>query len=193
MDELFGLPAHPLVVHAPVVLLPLAVVGVAAMMVRPAWYLRLRWPVLGITIVGAIGAVLAAGTGEELEELVEDSATREARRAISEHAEAGEAARLFAILFLLAVLAYVLVPWFLERRARSAAASDAPAGEAAPRWGGPGWLRAVLMLAVAITAVGSLVTIIDAGHSGADSVWGDVTTGVDDGDDGGGDDGGGDD
>lgn len=184
MDELFGLPAHPLVVHAPVVLLPLAVVGVAAMMIRSSWYDRMRWPVLAIAAVGAIGAVIAAGTGEELEERVEAGASGAARRAIEEHAEAGEAARLFAVLFLVAVVAYVVVPWFLARRARAGAGvtDDAPQRSRAGRW-----LTPVLMVAVAITAIGSLVTIVDAGHSGADSVWGDLPAGDvdghDDGDD----------
>jgi hypothetical protein len=178
MDELFGLPAHPLVVHAPVVLLPLAVIGVAAMMIRPSWYARYRWPVLVLTAVGTIGAIFAASSGEELEELVEDGATRDARRLVEGHAEAGEMARTLAIAFFVAVLAFVVVPWFLERRTRAAAAG------ATPRW-----LKPVLMVLVAVTAVGSLITIIDAGHSGADSVWGDLPAAeVDDDDDDDGDD-----
>jgi len=172
MDELFGIPAHPLVVHAPVVLLPLAVVGVIAMMVRPSWYLHIRWPVLAITAIGTVGAVFATSSGEELEELVEDSKTGAAREAIEEHAEAGETARTLAIVFLVAVVAYVLIPWFLERRARSASAAGA--ADESPRRAEPVWLRPVLMVLVALTAIGSLVTIIDAGHSGADSVWNEV-------------------
>lgn len=185
MDELFGLPAHPLVVHAPVVLLPLAVVGVVFMMVRPSWYHRFRWPVLLITAVGTFGAVIAASSGEELEERVEEGATAAARQAIEEHAEAGEAARLLAILFLVAVVAYVVVPWFLERRARRAATVDAGTADvAAPGRSSPRWLTPALMVFVAVTAVGSLLTIIDAGHSGADSVWGDLPAGeVEDDDD----------
>jgi hypothetical protein len=183
MDELFGLPTHPLVVHAPVVLLPVAVIGVVATMIRPTWYARYRWLVLAVTAVGAVAAIVAAGTGEELEERVEEGASGAARRAIEEHAEAGEAARLFAVLFLVAVVAYVVVPWFLARRERGAAAV-ADAGDtthgATLR---VSWLRPVLMVAVAATAVGSLVTIVNAGHSGADSVWGDLPAGeVDDGD-----------
>jgi quinol-cytochrome oxidoreductase complex cytochrome b subunit len=177
MDELFGLPAHPLVVHAPVVLLPLAVVGAAAMMIRPAWYVRFRWPVLAITAMGALGAVVAASTGEELEERVEDGASRSARRLIEDHAEAGEAARMFAIAFFVAVLVSVVVPWLLARRARAAAGSTAV--EAASSVATPRWLRPVLMVFVAVTAIGSLITIVDAGHSGADSVWGDVPSGED--------------
>lgn len=184
MDELFGLPAHPLVVHAPVVLLPLAVVGVVFMMIRPTWYLRFRWPVLAITAVGTVGAIFAASSGEELEEQVEEGASRTARRAIEEHAEAGEIARTLAIVFFVAVLAYVVVPWFLDRRARSAAGSAEPVTAAAASM--PRWLRPVLMVFVAVTAVGSLITIVNAGHSGADSVWGDLPAGEvedDDGDD----------
>lgn len=174
MDELFGLPAHPLVVHAPVVLLPLAAIGAVATMVRPAWYARYRWLVLAVTAVGAVAAVIAAGTGEELEERMEEGASSAARRTIEEHAEAGEAARLFAVLFLFAVLAYVVVPWFVARRERAVAGDAGDAADVAAR---PAWLRPVLMVAVAATAVGSLVTIVDAGHSGADSVWGDLPAG----------------
>jgi hypothetical protein len=135
--------------------------------------------------VGTLGAVLAAGTGEDLEERVEEGASGAARRAIGEHAEAGEAARLFAVLLLIAVAAYVIVPWFLARRAGAAATSGNTGGtrDAAAVAVRPAWLRAVLMVAVAATAVGSLVTIVDAGHSGADSVWGELPVGESDGHD----------
>jgi uncharacterized membrane protein YgcG len=174
MDELFGIPAHPLIVHAPVVLLPLAVVGVVAMLLRPTWYLHFRWPVLAITAVGTLGAIFAASSGEELEELVEDSKSGAAREAIEEHAEAGEMARTLAIVFLVAVVAFVVIPWFLERRARATAAAGSTDVATAPRSAGPTWLKPVLMVVVALAAVGSLVTIIDAGHSGAGSVWDEI-------------------
>lgn len=174
MDTLFGIPAHPLVVHAPVVLLPLAVIGVLLMMVRSSWYEQLKWPVLAVTAVGAFGAILAASSGEELEELVEDGESRAALNAIHEHAEAGEMARTLAILFFVAVVLYVIVPWFLARRAAASVADVAPSRS------GPSWLRPVLMLFVAVTAVGSLVTIVNAGHSGAESVWDEETEQVDD-------------
>jgi uncharacterized membrane protein len=187
MDELFGLPAHPLVVHAPVVLLPLAVIGAIAMMLRPSWYLHFRWPVLAIAAFGTVGAIFAASSGEEFEELVEDSKSGAAREAIEEHAEAGDMARNLAIVFLVAVVAFVLLPWFLERRARAAASAPTAAANATSS-AGPAWLKPVLMVFVALAAVGSLVTIIDAGHSGADSVWNDVGSSVDGGGDDDGDD-----
>ena len=41
---IFGIPAHPLLVHAVVVLLPLAAVCAAALAVRPSWRQRYAWP-----------------------------------------------------------------------------------------------------------------------------------------------------
>jgi deazaflavin-dependent oxidoreductase (nitroreductase family) len=60
MDTLFGLPAHPFLVHIPIVLLPVAAIGVIAMVIKPAWHRRYRWIVLGTGVAGAIGATLAA-------------------------------------------------------------------------------------------------------------------------------------
>lgn len=176
MDTLFGIPAHPLVVHAPVVLLPLAFVGVVLMMVRATWFEHFKWPVFGITLIGAIGAIFATGSGEALEEQIEETEGREALRSIHGHAEAGEGARTFAILFLIALALWIFVPIFLaRRRAAAAAAGSTPEAEAATSapasYGGPRWLRPVLMVFVALTAIASMVTIIDAGHSGAESVW----------------------
>jgi hypothetical protein len=47
----------------------------------------------------------------------------------------------------------------------------------------PSWLRPALMVAVAVTGVISMVTIVDAGHSGAGQAWKELktTTAVSDG------------
>jgi hypothetical protein len=55
MDKLFGLPAHPFLVHVPIVLLPLSAIGVVLMAVRPSWHRSYRWVVLAIGVVGALG------------------------------------------------------------------------------------------------------------------------------------------
>jgi hypothetical protein len=43
VDTISGLPAHPLLVHIPVVLLPLAALGVVGMALRSSWHRRYRW------------------------------------------------------------------------------------------------------------------------------------------------------
>jgi uncharacterized membrane protein len=156
MDELFGLPAHPLVVHAPVVLIPLAVIGLVVMLVSKTWHERLRWPVLGVAVIGTIGAIFAAASGEALEEDIREREGREALRAVHSHVEAGNLARTLAIVFLVLLIVYLFVPILISRR------SDKPQ---------PGWLRPLLLVLVVLAGVGSMISIVDAGHSGAKAVW----------------------
>ena len=40
------------------------------MMIRPAWHQRYRWAVLAIGFGGTVGAILAAGAGENLEQQI---------------------------------------------------------------------------------------------------------------------------
>ena len=68
MDTISGLPAHPLLVHIPVILIPVAAVGVIIMAIKPAWHRRYRWAVLALGLAATIGTILAANAGEGLEE-----------------------------------------------------------------------------------------------------------------------------
>jgi hypothetical protein len=164
-------------VHAPVVLLPLAAVGVLLLLVRRSWYDRYKWAVVVIAGIGALGGILAAASGESLESAL----SAEDRQLIESHTEMGDTARLMGIVFFVVVLAWVLIPIFLERRAASSAASSPAAdvgSEVATRSSGaPTWLRPALSVLVVITAVGAVWTVTDAGHSGAKRVWEEDSTG----------------
>lgn len=165
MDLLFGLPAHTLLVHIPIVLLPLAAIGVVVMMIKPAWHQRYRWVVLGMGVVGAMGATLAAQAGEELDRRVIAVERREAARRWRHHAQLGETSRNVALLFLILLLVFVLTPWWHERRIRL---TDADAMAASQRF------RVFTIVVSALTAlasVGTVVTIVEAGHTGSKSVW----------------------
>lgn len=164
MDSITGLPAHPLLVHIPVALLPLALLGTVVLLCRRAWYERYRWAVLVVAGIGTVGAILAASSGESLESQMRAKDGAEAIRGIHDHAEAGDLARTLAIVFFVALAVYVVVPWYLDRRA-AAAADDAPVRR------GPSWLRPAMMVAVALTAIASTASIVNAGHSGASQAW----------------------
>lgn len=182
MDTWRGLPAHPLIVHIPVAMLPLAALGVLVMLIRRSWYERYRWAVLLVGAIGTGGAILAASTGEALEHRIREVEGREAVRAIHEHAEAGDLARTMAIVFFVALAAWVIIPWFLDRRATATGATGATGSTdadqegipASARTGSPSWLRPLLMALAALTAVASMVTMYDAGHSGASEAWKDL-------------------
>ena len=172
MNSIFGIPAHPLFVHLPVVLIPLAAVGVIIMVIRPSWWERYKWATLTIAGVGMVGAIIAAGTGEELEEAVEDTAPRQLLRA---HAQAGEVSRTVSIVFFaVLVAAIVVLPWWMMRRSNASSAGvDVTTSDASS----PKWLRSIVSLVLVATALGASWTVYDAGHTGAKSVWYDVKVG----------------
>jgi hypothetical protein len=172
MDSIFGIPAHPLFVHIPVVLIPLATIGVVLMAIRPTWWDRYKWPTVAIAGVGMVGAIIAAGSGEELEEAVEETAPRQLLRA---HVEAGENSRTVSIIFFVVlVVAVVVLPWWMKRRSTGA---GTVAGAESPKW-----LRVVTSVVMVVSALGASWTVYDAGHTGAKSVWSDVKIGAGDGD-----------
>ncbi|MCB0957256.1 MAG: DUF2231 domain-containing protein [Ilumatobacteraceae bacterium] len=169
LSTLFGLPAHPLLVHIPVVLVPLAAVIAVVFAIRADWLDRFGWMLVAVSGVGAIGAVLAAGSGEELEHSVKRSA------ALADHAEMGDAARAVSLVFFLVVVAVVGLRWFARRRATAAEASSADNGF----WG---FVRsragAVLMAVLLVVSAGAATyTVVAAGHQGAKVTWEQNTTG----------------
>jgi len=69
-DVIAGLPAHPLMVHLPVVLLPLAAAGLILLAAIRSWRPRFAMAVLAILAVGTAGAGLAMVSGNAFAEHV---------------------------------------------------------------------------------------------------------------------------
>ena len=61
--ELNGVPLHPLVVHAVVVLGPLAALTGLAYAAVPRWRWLLRWPLVVLAVVTAVTAFVAVVAG----------------------------------------------------------------------------------------------------------------------------------
>ena len=80
-DLVNGLPIHPLVVHAFVVLLPLACLGTIALVVRPAWRRPYGLLVVAVAALSAVLIPVATSSGEALESHVGEPGA---------HAELGE-------------------------------------------------------------------------------------------------------
>lgn len=156
MDSLFGIPSHPLFVHVPVVLIPLGFIGAVIGLVRPRWKPALRWPTVIVTGLGTLGAILAAGSGEELQEAVRETSVR---TLVRQHAESGEMARTLAIVFFVVLLAVEFGPRFAARITSQK------------------WWRSVAVVALFLSGAVATWGMFDAGHSGAKSVWNEVTVG----------------
>ena len=165
MDSIFGIPAHPLLVHLPVVLLPLAAAGVVVMVLRPAWHQRYRWAVLALGLLGAGGAFLAAESGDSLEGRLIAKEGPGAASGFEDHAGFGETAELVALVFAIVLLVFVLAPWYLERREAQSRPLRAPR-----------WALALLAVLTLLASAGTVYTVVQAGHSGAEAVWCETNT-----------------
>ena len=168
ISKLFGLPAHPLLVHIPIVLLPLVGVGAIAMAVSATVRDRIGWIVVALSAAALVGVQLAMGSGEQLQDSVDRST------ALREHIDMAEQLRPIAFLFFVAVLVLML----LHRHARGA--GQGRDASTVPSWVQPG--VAVVCVVLALTANFQLVRV---GHNGARATWEKVKISSTKGDDGG--------
>ena len=148
-DLINGIPVHPLVVHAIVVLLPLATVGTLAIAARPPWRLRYGLLVVAAAAISTALVPVATASGEDLEKRVGDPGS---------HAQLGDQLIWFALPLLLLSAGLVWLEW---RRARQ------------PEPGSPTLVRVVAGLAV-VAALATAVQVYRVGDSGARAAWGDV-------------------
>jgi MFS family permease len=152
--EINGVPLHPLVVHAVVVLGPLAALTGLAYAAVPRWRWLLRWPLVALAVVVGVVAWVAVASGEDLLK-----ARPELAPIVEVHMERGELLRNVA-------LGYVLVSAFAAWALGGASALASGKGARETRLGVP------VALVLAATAVGLLVMLFLAGDSGARAVWG---------------------
>lgn len=157
IEELFGLPAHPLVVHAAVVLLPLAAVATLVCAVVPRARRAYAPVALGLALVATVAVGLAQGSGEELEEKVDET------ELVEEHTEQGES----------------VLPWAIAVTIAATAVTAAPAVERPRPTLSTRTVTAVVVALSLVAGAGATWTVIEVGHSGAKATWDDV--GADDG------------
>lgn len=178
----FGLPLHPLVVHAVVVLVPAAALGAATIAVWPSARRRVGATVVVVAALAAASVPLATSTGEGLEHNVPRTA------AISAHTELGDQLLVFVAPLFVVVFALVV----LDRRVRGSvrvgshavANNDdrerSPGAVAVDNRAGSGGRDAARLLTglLAVVTVGlavvSAVQVVRIGDSGARAAWGDV-------------------
>ncbi len=162
ISTIFGLPLHPLVVHAAVVLVPLSAAAFLAVGWNRRWRQAYYLPVTLLALGGGFAAFLADQTGEPLQETVRRTGQR-----VGEHPEQGGTAMAFAMIFAGACLAVLALQRFgpqirqrlgLQDRLRLPFNDD----------------TALFALVVPLAAL-AIVTMAIAGHSGAKLVWSDVS------------------
>jgi uncharacterized membrane protein len=168
-DELFGLPAHPLMVHAPVVLIPFTVLVAVIYGLIPPVRQRLGLLLILLALAGAGTAYGAVESGKRF-------AIRQGgvTPVIAEHQDLGEMLRNVAGLLALVVAVLVIVDRARNRRRRLQFADDgSPHTYARARSGGLllGAVSIVLTLGLLGVAGGAAYYVARTGHTGAKMVW----------------------
>lgn len=146
-DLINGIPVHPLVVHAAVVLVPLTALGLIAMAIWPRFSARYGWLVVASGVIATVSSFAAKESGEVLQGRVGEPGF--------DHAELGDVMPIFAGVLLIAVVAL----WLMDR--------STPAEGPAPRRG----LRITVAIVGVLIALGNLFWVYKVGDSGAKSVW----------------------
>jgi hypothetical protein len=166
-DTVLGIPTHPLAVHAPVIFVPLLILGAVLYSLVPSLRQRIRWAVVMLAVVAPVTALGAKLSGDAFKaRLVKQGRTSaEIISKINAHKSFGDAT-LWAVIALGVV---TLVFAFLTPGRRPLQRS-APA-EGSKLAGGAMALHVVLVIFVVGLAVASGYYVFRAGDAGAHIVW----------------------
>jgi hypothetical protein len=167
IDRAFGLPAHPLLLHVPVVLGPLLAVVTVALALKSDWRRRygLAWGALAV--VTLLGTVLTTGAGEALYDDRFGGRTgagggagiaglvRLGGGTIADHRSAGETLRILMFVFVALILVVLLVD-HLRATGRRAV---------------PGVAVTALLAVTSLVGLGAGFFVVRTGHLGAQATW----------------------
>lgn len=173
-----GLPAHPLLVDAVAVLLPLAALCSVGLALHRGLRRRYEWPVLVLTAIAVTAVPLAQTTGVQLRDHLHATSA-----VLAEHERLGGQLLPYALGFGVTVL-FLLVAGRLADRERAAAQrseheranADAvlhPPEDDRARSVPPTWRRISIVASVLVVATAALTTVdvVRIGTTGAQAVW----------------------
>ena len=155
-----GVPAHVLLVHAVVVLVPLTALALVVCAVRPRVMRRFGVVLPVLALVSLLAVPLTTNSGEWLQERVTETSL------VERHTEMGDELLPWVVgLFVLAAAV-----WFVYRRAAATDAALTDPGRVSVL-AVDGRLRAAAAVLCLAVAVGAVVQVYRIGDSGAKATW----------------------
>jgi hypothetical protein len=161
MSLVNGLPAHVLLVHFVVVLVPLTALALVVCAVWPAAARRMGIVLPLLALVTVASVPLTTQAGEWLEAHVDSNSL------IRRHAELGDGMLPWAG----GLLVLAVVVWWATRRTDAASASASADGDGrGTRWAAAP-VRVVAAVLSVVIAAGAVVDVYRIGDSGAKAAW----------------------
>jgi hypothetical protein len=156
-----GLPAHPLFVHVPVILIPSTVVAAVVFVFKRGWLSRYGIALAVVSIVAMSSIFLTMQAGAALRG--ELNLRGQAAKLISEHSQA---AHILAIIYVL-FTATLIVTFAAQRISGGMPTGLAIVDELLS----PRWVLAGLRIALVLLAIGAGYMCFRTGDLGARAVW----------------------
>lgn len=154
MDTLFDLPAHTFLIHAPIVLLPLAAIATLVLAAKPGWRRAAGWWMVAALGVVAVLVFLAKSSGEAFDDALAGAVD------VSTHEQLANTTFVLTLIWLAVYTVLVAA----DRRPVSA--DPTPVGFRS---------QPVVVLALsaasAVLAVLAAVWLVRTGHEGSRVVW----------------------
>jgi hypothetical protein len=156
-----GLPAHPLFVHVPVILIPATIVTAIVFMVRPDWFIRWGIALAVVAIVAMSSVFLAMQAGGALSAALHLHG--EAAELISEHSQAAHILAIVYVAFTATLIVCFAAMRISGGRPTGLALVDRPLS--------PPSVFTVLRVVVVVLAIAAGFMVFRTGDLGAKAVW----------------------
>lgn len=156
ISHAFGLPAHPLLLHLPVVLIPILALVVIALAVRPTWRLQYGLAAGIFAFVTMAATILTAGAGESLKD-EQSRGGGGVSAQLERHADLGSQLRLFLIVLAAAFIVLVVLDRYRAHTTEGILALPA--------------VSTVVAAVAVVVAVVSAIWVVRTGHLGAQITW----------------------
>ncbi|GAA1884318.1 DUF2231 domain-containing protein [Asanoa iriomotensis] len=155
LNNILGIPAHPLIIHAAVIFIPLLCLGAIVYAVVPRFRGKIGWAVLALAVIAPIAAWLATESGENLRErLIAAGFSQDIIDKVNQHQSYGDKTWWFT----LALGVVTLVMLFITNGVR-------------PVPQPPIWVTLAVSVVVIALAVVTAIYVFLTGDSGAHAVW----------------------
>lgn len=180
ISSLAGLPAHPLFLHVPVVIVPAFAAATIALLAKPVWRKTYGTVLAMGGFAALIGTNLTVAAGEAFQEQKErffdaigGGRGSQELQAIHEHGELGDQLRIVVVLLVALVVAIVIIDRLVAMR---------DAGQRVPAGGLAGFLTGHIEILMKLAAVAGIMLsalaitwTFRAGHAGAKITFGEET------------------